>query len=229
VKQALRVVIDKNGAQETIFQPTGLMMQFGIMKARDQAASDFQICQRLDINFSTFSRWRTKYGSYFTDWLEEFIEMQMGDHSALLEAKGMEMALQDGNFQYWREMARTKGVIKDDVKPASITINTDFTAIIAAAGGDLNAARARILQETRGLAQPGAAVVAPPAPQREQASPAARASDVQGGSLEVDNSLGEDRGHPEQGEPIPAVPRRHAPSSNYVVLDEGEISSNPEE
>lgn len=234
MKPVVRVVVDKNGAEETVFTPTARMILYSIHKSRNQHLSDSEVCAKAGLDPQLPNRWAVKYGSLYMDWLGEAMELETGDDALVLERFGMMQALQPGNFQYFREMAKTKGVIKDEAPKASLTLNTDFNVILLATGGDLNAARAQLLQAARGLAIPGGPAMALPAlgAERQPGSDQGagnRAGHLQGGPLEVSDALGSDGGRPEQGEPVPALSRRPAFASSYRVLDEGEIPASAEE
>lgn len=209
------------------------MILYSIHRAKNQGLSDREVCIKAGIDEQLPMRWKVKYGTYFIDWLEEAIDQEGGDDAAVLERVGMMQAVQGGNFQYWREMARTKGVIKDELPKASLTINTDFTVIMQATGGNLDAARQQLLSAARGLAIPdGSRVVIPIVIGNEQgkhSGEGAGASPLQARPVEMANALGTDRGRPEQGAPIPAVPQQATFAGSYAILDEGEVSSSPEE
>lgn len=205
------------------------MILYGIYKGRLPGLSDGEICDKAKIDRQLPMRWRVKYQTYFTDWLEEVIEQESGDDALVLERFGMMQALQPGNYQYFRDMAKTKGVIKEEQPKAGLTINTDFTVIMTAAGGNLDAVRHQLLQAARGLADTGGSRVVESHRLGEPESKGDRTSDVQAEPVEVVDALGPDGGRSEQGEPIPAVPKQAAFASAYRVLDEGEISSGAEE
>lgn len=154
MKPALRTVIDKNGGEETVFTPTALMVLYSIYKAKNQHLSDGEVCDLAKIDRKLPMRWRVKFGTYFTDWLEEAMEFESGDDAMVLERVGMMQAAQPGNFQYWKEMAKTKGVIKEEVPKQALTINTDFAVVLQASGGNLEKAREQLMQELRGIAPP---------------------------------------------------------------------------
>lgn len=144
-------MIDKNGGEEVVFSPSARMILFSVHKARN--LSDDEACDKAGIDRQLPSRWATKYGSYYTDWLSEACDQDTSDDAAVLERVGMVNALQ-GNFQFWREMAKTKGVIKEEQPKAGLTLNTDFTVILQASGGNLEAARAQLMEELRGIKRP---------------------------------------------------------------------------
>lgn len=225
MKPVLRTVIDKNGNEERVFSPSARMILFSVYKT--EGLSDEEACDKAKIDRELPGRWRVKYGSWFTGWLEEAMDQGASDDAKILERVGMVNAIQ-GNFQFWREMARTKGVIKEEVKNQSLTINTDFTTILQMVGGDLNAARAKLLHATRGLAEPERPRVAEPALEQRASGASGegnRARHVQGRSLALSHALGSNGGCAEQGESLSAVSEQAAFTSTYEVLDDGEVSS----
>lgn len=227
MKPILQTVIDKNGKEEQQFSPSPKMILYSIYKGRNPAKTEQEVCELAGLDSQLPGRWSRKYGSYYTDWLDEAIDGECGQDAALvLERVGMIQATQKGNYQYWRDLARKHGVIQDEVKPAQITINTDFTAILAM--GDLNAARTRILQELRGVGIPAGSRVVDVTPVGEHKGPGTRASEVQGRSMALPNSLGSNRGRPEQGSSLPALSQQDTSPSAYDILDEGAVPSDPQ-
>lgn len=232
LKPVLRTVIDKNGAEEQIFSPSARMILFSIERAKNPGLSNKEVCEKIGLDPQLPMRWAVKYGTHYTDWIEEAIDQASDDDAAVLERVGMVNALQ-GNFQFWREMARTKGVIKEDDKPKNLTINTDFTVIMQGVGGNLDAARDKLLQAARGLGDAHRSGVALPHNLSHQPNDIARqgagAGQVQGESLALADALGTDGGRSEQRTPVPAVPQQATFASAYRVLDEGEVSAGSEE
>lgn len=212
MKPVVERVIDKNGDETTRFHPTGSMLLFAMKKAEFPGLGDGEVSERAGIDPQLPGRWAKKYGTLYLEWLEEFCEQTpFGQDAALLERVGMVQAIQSNNFSYWKEMAKVKGVIKEEAAPTHLTINTDFSAVFI---GDFNDARRKILEAYRGVVNPGGSrVVDAPVERLEDGAqgPGAGTSPLQAGSVEVAHPLGEDRGHPEQGIPVPAVPRKSTP------------------
>lgn len=204
MKPVLETVIDKNGAESQRFSPTGRMILFAISRAKNPTFTDNECAADVGVMPATVSGWKSKYGSFFGSWLEEMIDQHMPDKEAeMLHAVGMVEAMQ-GNFNFWKEMARTKGVIKEESKPLHITINTDFSHV---AIGDFDEQRARLLSELRGVGQSGKSRVALPLTVEHAGGGAGagdRAGPVQEGSLALANSLGTDRGQPRTRKSVPA-------------------------
>lgn len=205
------------------------MILYSIHKARNPGLSDQEVCDRAGVDPQNPMRWKVKYGTYFIDWLEEACDQEVGDDAAVLERVGMIQAVQGGNFQYWREMARTKGVIKEEQPKAALTINTDFTVIMQATGGNLDAVRNQLLLAARGVVELQGSGVAAPDHGREHQGAGARARDVQARPVEMAHALGANRGRPEQGAPLSTLPEQAAFASSYEVLDEGEVSAGAQE
>lgn len=154
MKPVLREVTDKNGNVEMVFSPTALMVLYSINRAKNPGLSSAEVCRMTKIDPGLPGKWAAKYGTHFTNWLEEALDAQTDDDAAVLERVGMIQAVQSGNFQFWREMARAKGVIKDEQPKKGLTINTDFTVIMQESGGNLELARQKMLAAVRGHAQP---------------------------------------------------------------------------
>lgn len=146
-----------------VFSPSARMILYSIHKAK--GLSDAEACLAAEIDPQLPGRWATKYGTYYTEWLSEACDQGVMDDAAVLERVGMVNALQ-GNYQFWRDMARTKGVIKEEQPKASLTINTDFRVIMTASGGDLEALRAKMMEELLGIKQ-----ALPPSPARVEVVP----------------------------------------------------------
>ena len=106
MKPVLREVIDKNGGSEMVFTPTAKMILYSIMRAKNPGADNAEVCRQAGCAPDMPGRWAGKYGSHFTNWLEEALDAQVDDDAAVLERIGMIEASQ-GNFTFWKEMART--------------------------------------------------------------------------------------------------------------------------
>lgn len=145
--------ISKSGEVITRFEPSGNQLLFAMNKAKNPHLSEEEVCDMMHMARRNLTAWKTKYGSHFLEWLEEAVDTFGNDQEAkMLEAVGMMQALKSNNYQYWRDMARTKGVIKEEVKTQNITINTDFSGIMI--GGDIKTLRDKLLQEFRGIQAP---------------------------------------------------------------------------
>jgi hypothetical protein len=149
MSNVLEETIAKDGSVLVRFNPTAKMIVYAMFRSKNPDKTDQEVCEMAHMAPQSLSRWRSMYGSHFTTWLEEEIELhQQGNEAAVLEAVGMSQALRKNNYQYWRDMARKHGVIQDEVKTQNITINTDFSAIMI---GDLESPRDQILFELRGI------------------------------------------------------------------------------
>lgn len=219
MKPVLQTVIDKNGNSEQVFRPTAKMILYSIYRAENPGAGTSEVCRMAGVDPVMPGRWAAKYGSHFMNWIEEALDAQTNDDAKVLERVGMIQASQ-GNFQFWREMARTKGVIKEEQPKRGITLNTDFTVVLAAVGGNFDAARQQILSAHRGVeykGEPGVVVVASGG-QRNSAGDGASA--VQGQPVAVPNALGTNGGCTKQRKPVPAISEQDASPSSDPVLDD---------
>lgn len=203
------------------------MILFSIFKAENPGKSEDELCELAGIDPQLPSRWARKYGTLYLEWLDEAEDQSVLDDAKVLERVGMMQAVQPGNYQYWRDMAKSKGVIKEEVREQKITINTDFSAILLA-GGSFDEARARILETHRGMGNAiGSGMAAPPrVGEPEGAGVGARP--LQARPVALAHALGADGGRAEQREPLPAVPEQDTFAGSYVVLDEGEVSTSAE-
>jgi len=206
VKPVLREITDKNGGKEWVFSPTAKMILYSIELAKNPGAPMAEICRKAGVDPAMPGRWMAKYRDHYRNWLEEALDAHTDQDAEVLERVGMIQAVQ-GNFQFWREMARTKGVIKEEQPKKGITVNTDFAQILVAVGGDFNAARAKLLSQARGLEHTDGPGLPSPAERRERDRPGAGAGSVQGGSVEVLDALGADGGQPEHEPAVPAFPK----------------------
>jgi hypothetical protein len=224
-KPVIEETIAKDGTTIIRFNPLPTMWAFAIAKSKMPEASIEDIATEAGISAKTFYEWRKKYSRHFLEWLEDAVDSQhFGKEAALLEQIGMMQAMQPGNYQYWRDMARKHGVIADEVKSQNITINTDFSII--SLGGDIEEKRRRLLSQVFGLANGGGTPLAgTPALEHQGSHSGAgnRASSVSERPVEVLDPLGADRGHSEQGISLPTVPEQDPPSSADPRLDEGAV------
>jgi len=214
VKPVLERVLDKNGEESVHFHPTARMQLFAIKKSESPGLGDGDIAKEMNIDPQLPRRWAERYGRHYLEWLEEYVESNVtGNEALVLERVGMVQAVQRNNYSFWRDMAKKHGVIKEEVKDTThITINTDFSHIFV--GADFNDARRKILDAYRGLGNktgPGVVDVAHERLQICEGREDSGVGSMQDGPVEVVNPLGEDRGHAEQGEPVPAVPRKSTP------------------
>ena len=197
MRPVLETVIGKDGDERTIFSPTAKMMLYAMRKAKSPGMPEGELCASINVEPSTPRKWKEKYGSYYSEWLEEFMELHVGNDAELLEAVGMAQALQSGNYQFWRDLSRMKGVLKDEIKPSHITINTDFSQILIASGGDFEAARERLLAAARGVELGERPRVVDVTKLGEPKSPGDGAAEVQERSMALAHALGADRGRSE--------------------------------
>lgn len=137
-----------------VFEPTPLMILYSINLGKNPGLTSAEVCRLTKIDPGLPGKWAAKYGTYFLNWLEEAKDAQTDDDAAVLERVGMIRAVQAGGFSFWKEMARAKGVIKDEQPKKGLTINTDFTVIMQESGGNLELARQKMLAAVRGHAQP---------------------------------------------------------------------------
>lgn len=219
MKPVLRTVIDKNGGEETVFAPTAQMILYSIYRAENPGMGTSEVCKMAGIAPSMPGKWAAKYSHHFMNWIEEALDANVNDDAKVLERIGMINATQ-GNFQFWREMARTKGVIKEEAPKRGLTLNTDFTVILAAVGGDFNAARQHILSAHRGVEHQGDAGLVHLTSSGEHPGAGAGASPVQREPVAVSNPLGANRRRAKRQEPIPAFSEQATSPGSDPVLDD---------
>ncbi len=219
MKPVMSKTFGKNGDVIETFTPTSRQMLYAMCKAKNPTWSDPEIAKELGFGSATIGSWK-RYGSAFTSWLEEFIDQHAPDKEAeLLHAVGMVEALQ-GNYNFWKDLAKSKGVIKEDTKNLTINLNTDFSHISI---GDFNEQRARILSELRGVGVSGKSGVAEPVTIEHQGSnkgPGNRAGKVQGRPMAFLDTLGTDRGRNGTAESVPAVSEQEASTGGDSLLAE---------
>ncbi len=221
MKSVIYTVTDKNGNDQTTFQATPRMILYAITASKHPTLVEDELCDLIGIHRRSIKRWKELYDrpkqdkNYFSDWLEEFTDANTNvdeQKKAVLEAVGMINATQ-GNFQFWREMARTQGVIKEEPKNTSITINTDFSQI--AIGANFDEARRALLRSTQGVELPRTAPVAPVIEHQQPQGVGSGASGVQEEPVAVHDTLGSNRGHAKRGRSVPIVPSKKAPSNSH--------------
>lgn len=205
MRKVLDEVITKNGDVVKRFVPTGRMILYAVTRAKSPTLVDKEICELTGLAPPTIASWSAKYGHDYLEWLEEMIDQFMPDKEAeMLHAVGMIESLQ-GNFQFWKEMAKTKGVIKEDVKNLSVTINTDFSHVVN--GESFEDARKRILQSLRGVGESGKSRMAESAAIQHAGSSKSKGAGtrtVQERSVVLADPLGSDGGLSGTGQPLPA-------------------------
>lgn len=226
MKPCKEVIIGKSGEETVRFNPSARMVLFAIEKSKAPGDGDGELARRAGIDSETPRMWAKKYGQLYVEWLDEFVETAGFSREAeVLEAVGMLHATQ-GNYQFWSQMAKKHGVIADEVKEVRVTLNTDFNIVLAQ--GDLADARRRILQEVRGLGDPGKPRVVDVTPPKDAAGTqgaGSGAGDMQGRSMALSPPLVRDRGQPERGTPVSAVPQRDTPPSTDKVLAKRAVPS----
>lgn len=159
MKPVLSKTFGKNGDVIETFTPTARQILFALAMAKSPHLVEEEIAAEIGLSKTTLKTWKEKYGTKWQNWLEEMLDQHAPDKDAeLLKSVGMIHALQ-GNYQFWKDLAKTAGVIKEDAKPLHVTINTDFSHI---ALGDFNEERARLLSELRSVGKSGKPGVAEP-------------------------------------------------------------------
>jgi len=220
MRKVLDKTFGKNGDVIETFCPTAKQILFAMCKAKNAHMTDSEVAHEVGITPQAVSRWRCDYGSSFSGWLEEMIDQYAPDKDAeLLHAVGMVHAVQ-GNYNFWKDMAKSKGVIKEDSKPMHITINTDFSHISI---GDFHEERARLLSELRGVGKSGKSRVAEPVTIEHQGgseSKGDRTSEVQDRSMALANPLGSNRGRARTRQPVPALSQQATSSDSDSLLAE---------
>lgn len=220
MKPVRELIIGKSGEETIRFNPTGHQILFAIEKAKAPGESDYELAKRAGVDAANPSKWAKKYGQLYLEWLEEFVEAShFSKQAEILEAVGMVHATQ-GQYSYWKDMARKHGVIQDEAKTLALTVNTDFTQILI---GDPLEARRRILQEARGVVVQGGVGVAAPSGIGEQTSPGSGAGNVQDGPVEVLNALDTNRRQSEFRESVPVIPAKTSPSGSNRILAKRKI------
>jgi len=222
MKPVKHITYDKNGEEQVFFNASPRMILFAIEKSKAPGEADGTLAKRAGIDPSLPCKWASKYGQLYLNWLEEFVDTNVGDRQAeVLEAVGMIQATQLNGYSFWKDMAKKHGVIKDDAKVQNIVINTDFSQILI---GDPVEARRRILQETRGLVIPTGLGVAPPPGVGQHQGAGSGTGDLQERPVEIFDALDSDGRRPEQGAPVPVVSKQTTPSGNNRVLGKRKIS-----
>ncbi len=212
MKPVLHEIIDKNGGKSTEFNPTARMVLFATYKAKRPTETEEEVLASMNCGTDLHKKWSKQYGTHYTGWLEEMIDQHSQDGKYdILEAVGMVKAVQ-GSFQHWKEMAKVHGLIKEEVKNVSVTINTDFSKF---KGLDFEEYRRRILESTRGVDYaPRYRVADDPVIAKftgvpdsgSNSGPGGGTVPVQSEPVEVPNALGKDRGCGAAREAVSAVP-----------------------
>lgn len=197
-----------------VFTPSARMIIWAQYKCANMHLSEKEVSQGIGIQHSTFKGWEEKYTPHFQIWLEESYD-QFSDYNdkkvSLLEAVGMVEALQ-GNFQYWKEMSRTYGVIKDEAKnDIKLNFIGDFSRLL---DKDLDNAQDRLLSELSSVAVPKGQRMVKSSTEGNSGGLGDRISQMQEECVVLPDSLDSDGGCSEQGSSIPALPEQAAPTSS---------------
>ncbi len=121
----LQPVFDRNGQQIGIkFYPTPNMRIWvqERVKPEHKGKSDEEVARSMGANESYVKYWANRYGEHFLDWYEIELERAISPIKALLHAVGIEKAL-EGDFQYWKELSRTWGVISAEQVEQKISVS----------------------------------------------------------------------------------------------------------
>lgn len=208
MKPVIEKTIAKDGSVLIRFNATPKMVLAAITIAQSPHLSEEEVCESLRMDKRSFSRWRSLYGSAFNDWLDEALDIHSPEEThkkKILEAVGMINAVQ-GNYQFWRDMARTNGVIKEEVKNQSITINTDFSQI--AIGADFNETRRALLKQLTGVEYAGEPRMAETTLIGQRESTGSGTRDVQSQPVVLDDSLGSNRRRPRERPAVSKLPSK---------------------
>lgn len=194
MKPVVERIIDKNGGTFTRFNPTGKMIYYAVTLAQNPTLTEKEVLSLCRLPKITLDRWKEKYGSEFSYWLEEMVD-QCGydEKAAAIEAVGMVEALQ-GNYNFWKDMAKKNGVIEGDSK-LTININTDFSQVLVA-GESFEERRKQLLSQIRGVGESGKprlAGASTPEHAGSSKSAGARAGEVQERSVVLADPLGSNR------------------------------------
>lgn len=226
MKPVLETIIDKNGGKTIRFNPSARMILFLAEKGKNPHMTDEEVLEKLGIDTHSARRWELKYGHHYTDWYEEMLDQHLdSSDQRVLDMVGMVEAVQ-GNFNFWKEMSKIRGLIKEDTKEIKITLNTDFSKFEGMSFEDY---RRGILESTRGVEYSPRPGLAQRAGVGQRQGPGVRTIPVQARSMEIPDPLGEDRGRPERDGPIPALSERTTPIRPNTVLAAISTPSSTEE
>lgn len=162
------------------FRPTALMLQMAIECAKPEnfRYSTKEIFKKSNVPTSNFTKWMSHYRMITPDgsvrnffeefWNNHMTLAQMDVRKALL-AIGREMAINQKDFRFWKEMSHITGVINPENKANPIPINLgkqDATI------EEIKLAKHKLLLAHRGMGDTGSGgVVVPVAVERSGQTP----------------------------------------------------------
>lgn len=109
------------------FRPTLKMLRTVVEMGLDknQGKSTEEILEQCGVTESEWKRWwsegkfleekegRTVERNYFEEWWDSALQIKSGEEREMLRQVGLQKAL-DGNFNFWKEMARTYGSVTEE-------------------------------------------------------------------------------------------------------------------
>lgn len=221
MKPVIYTTTTKSGDKETVLNPTPRMLLYAITWAKDLTRVEDEVCDAIGIHRRSIKRWKELYDqpkqqrNYFSEWLEDTVESLANtdeQKKSILEAVGMIEATQ-GGYQFWRDMSRTYGAIKEEVKSTSITINTDFSQI--AIGANFDEARRALLKSTQGVELPRTAPVAPIIEHQQPQGVGGGTGGVQEEPVAVLDPLATNGRYAKRGRAVPIIPSKKTPSDSH--------------
>ena len=114
--------LDARGEEIGIkFNPTSAMLNFAMHRAQAKNIdkTNEEILKSLDLSISLVETWDKQYGDYFRDFLVEALETFGQPLKESLHNLGWKMAM-GGDFQFWKAMATTHGVVKNEVVEVNV-------------------------------------------------------------------------------------------------------------
>lgn len=207
----LEPIFDKDG--EIVghrFNPTGSMYRFAMERAKPEnlGLENKAIIQRLGLSEHTINGWTTKYGEHFTEWLHDALETFSQPIQNSLAGVGYLEAMRGGSqgFPYWKELARTYGVIKNEAIDVNI-VDQKIRKLNDLTPEQLEIERNALLASLREMEDDGGPPLAEATEGRQPGSPGGGDRQLPKGPVGVDDAVGDDGGHPQQKQAVPAVPR----------------------
>lgn len=207
----LEKIFDKDG--EIVgyrFNPTGSMYRFAMERAKPEnlGLENKIILQRVGLSEAMINSWTHQYGEHFTEWLHDALETFAQPIQNSLAGVGYLEAMRGGpqGFPYWKELARTYGVIKNEAIDVNI-VSDKARKLNDLTPEQLEQERSALLASLREMEDEGGSGMAQATEERQPGSTGHGDSPRQEGPVGLDNAMGDDGGHTQQDPALSAVSR----------------------
>lgn len=207
----LKEEFDRNGGLvRTEFIPTADQIRYAAARSSlaNEKKSDSELLKELGISKGAIQRWMNEYDPHYSQWLYWFMENLRAPIRDALAGIGLDRAMR-GEYNFWKDMARTHGAISSDKQEIKLTVSRGVDELASLTPEQLEAEQHRLIGELTGTS------VAPPPEAEGPESSVLGTSPLQEGPVALPLPVGSDGGLPGPDAALQAVSPEAPPSLTF--------------